>query len=1208
MPHLALHLLGPPRIERDGEPVRIRRRKALALLAYLAVADQGSGGKIYSRDALATLFWPECDQSRARAGLRRTLASLKKALGEGWLDADRETVGLSLYAHPLTSDSRSPSERELWLDVREFQDRVDRCRKHGHALGQICSVCLSLLGEAAALYCDDFLSGFTLRDSPAFDEWQFFQTQGLRNALAYVLEQLARSHKARGALEQAIVYARRWVALDELHEPAQRRLMELYARSGQRAAALRQYEECQHVLQEELDVVPQEETDQLYQAIREGRDWPGRADRGAATVLSRPEEPAATRVHTHEQAPVVHNLPVHLTPFVGREAVLSEIRERLRDPACRLLTLLGPGGSGKTRLALETAERELPRYTHGVCFVSLAPLDSVEAIVPSVAEALGLTLHAASAGSATAEPLGFTQYATSAGSAPAEPQQQLLDYLHRRAMLLIMDNYEHLLEGTELLVEILRTAPKIEILATSRVRLNIGGEHRFHVGGMNFPASASADARQADRASQFDALKLFLQGACRAQPGFAVTAENLRGVLDVCSLVEGMPLGIRLAAAVVDALTPAEIAAEIGKNLDFLQTDRSDVPERQRSMRATFDYSWNLLTRRQRAVLQALSVFRGGFTREAAQQVAGASLRDLMSLFHKSFVHRTSTGRYELHELLRQFVARELDESPGASRQARARHSAYFVAALQQWGAGLKGPRQQDTLLEMDVELENARTALDWAAEQGQVEWIDQGIEGLCLFCIRRGRYRDGLAICRLVTDKLVATASGSGPALPVQAVPTPMQDPGARAMQGLRRHGSDVEALRVGAKVLAWQGVFCKLTGRIELAAQLLDRSLLHVERPELAAYDTRADQAFILLERGRIALYSDRARGERLGKQSLALYDALGDRWGMANALDHLAAVAMRQCKYGEVERQQEQCLAIRRQLGDRAGIASSLSWLAAIGWRQGRFVEAEGWKQEAITILREMGNQVDVAVYLLDSGMIQMGLGKYAVARMMMTESLSVFEDFGVWRGVVPIAHVVLAFAEMGLGSHHRARTQAETGLGLAREIGIKRPIGLAFWALGCEALARESFAEAQGYLEESRTLFVQLGQPDAGGWVLAGLAAADRGVGQFSRARQHVLEALQVAVEIQALVVLLNALPVAALLLADRGERERAVELYALASCLPWVANSQWFEDVVGKHIAAVAAALPPEEVTAAESRGRACDMWETAAELLAELGG
>jgi DNA-binding SARP family transcriptional activator/predicted ATPase len=250
----ALFLLGPPRIERDGEPIEIGRRKAIALIAYLAVTRQ-----VHSRDALGTLFWPEYDQSRARAGLRRVLASLKKSLGEGWLDVDRESVGLN-------------REAELWLDVAEFQERLAACGAHDHPAEEVCPDCLPLLVEAAELYRDDFLAGFTLRDSPAFDEWQFFQSQGLRADLAGGLERLARELSQQGEYQPAIAYARRWLALDPLHEPAHRCLMAFYARSDQRAAALRQYQACERVLQEELGVPPQAETSRLYQAIKGHRE------------------------------------------------------------------------------------------------------------------------------------------------------------------------------------------------------------------------------------------------------------------------------------------------------------------------------------------------------------------------------------------------------------------------------------------------------------------------------------------------------------------------------------------------------------------------------------------------------------------------------------------------------------------------------------------------------------------------------------------------------------------------------------------------------------------------------------------------------------------------------------------------------------------------------------------------------------------------
>jgi DNA-binding SARP family transcriptional activator len=318
LPPLKLFLLGSPRVERDGKPVEADTRKAVALLAYLALSGQSQ-----SRDALAALFWPEVDGARAHAALRRTLSALNKAAGGQGLLIDRETVGLDRAAG-------------VWVDVDQFRARLAGCHAHGHPAPEVCAACLSPLAEAAALYRGDFLSGFTLRDSPAFDDWQFFQSETLRRELAGALERLVRCHAARREYEPAIAHARRWLALDPLHEPAHRQLMQLYAQSGQHAAALRQYRECVRILEEELSVPPLEETTRLYESIKEQRSMGVREHGGV-------EAPSPTRPHTHTPA----------LPLVGRStewaALLGEFASIKTDG--RLVVLEGEAGIGKTRLA-----------------------------------------------------------------------------------------------------------------------------------------------------------------------------------------------------------------------------------------------------------------------------------------------------------------------------------------------------------------------------------------------------------------------------------------------------------------------------------------------------------------------------------------------------------------------------------------------------------------------------------------------------------------------------------------------------------------------------------------------------------------------------------------------------------------------------------------------------------------------------------------
>ena len=265
MSRLELSLLGPPRLELDGVPLAFGTRKNFALVAYLAVTGEG-----HTREELVALLWPELEPSRARSGLRRNLSVLRKKLRGEWLVADRESVGLDPTA-------------ELWFDVEQFHALLRAWQGHGHPQADVCPECLTALAEAVELYRGDFLAGFTLRDSPNFDEWQFYQTEGLRQDLARALERLVRGHSVQGAYQAAIPYARRWVSLDSLHEPAHRHLMRLYVWSGQRAAAVRQYAECERVLQEELGVPPEEETTRLFQAIRKSRDLPSPGTREEAT-------------------------------------------------------------------------------------------------------------------------------------------------------------------------------------------------------------------------------------------------------------------------------------------------------------------------------------------------------------------------------------------------------------------------------------------------------------------------------------------------------------------------------------------------------------------------------------------------------------------------------------------------------------------------------------------------------------------------------------------------------------------------------------------------------------------------------------------------------------------------------------------------------------------------------------------------------------
>jgi tetratricopeptide (TPR) repeat protein len=703
-------------------------------------------------------------------------------------------------------------------------------------------------------------------------------------------------------------------------------------------------------------------------------------------------------------------------------------------------------------------------------------------------------------------------------------------------------------------------------------------EHLYHIGGMEFP-----DWETPEDALQYSAVKLFMQSARRVRPGFELQAGDLKYVSRICRLVQGMPLGILLAAAWTEMLSPEEIALELAGeergqepslDLDFLATDLRNVPERQRSMRAVFDHSWSLLPERQQAVMQALSVFRGGFTRTAAQEVTGASLRALMALVNRSMLHRAPTGRYEVHELLRQYAAEQPARSPAGSGTMQDRHAAYYSAALARWAADLKGSRQRSALEEIRADLGNARAAWDWAVDRGQVEWLDRAMEGLGLFYEWHGRYQEGEAAFRAAADRLAEMGPGT--------------------------------ARRAWIGATTWQSHFSLNLGRFQTARQLLQRSLDLLEGSEFADQDVRREKAFVLWQLGWVEHSSGtKEQARQLAMQSLPLYRALRDRWASAGVLSNLGFFAQAMGQFDEAARSHREALAICRALGDQRGIARSLTEIGIALAHRGQFQEAERLIQESVTIERELGDRIHYAHGLSRLAHVSAWKGEFVKSLSLSEEGWSVLDELGA---SVQATNVLsqLGSAKAHLGQYDQAHVHLQQALALARVGGQRWAVGATLCFLGHVALAKEQYVDAQQRLRESADVFQKSGDRSDVGWPLALLAGAARGLGRLPTARERLCEALQVSAEIRDVPTQMYALPVAALLLADLGEAERAVEIYALASRYGFVANSRLWEDIAGREIAALAATLPPDVVAAAQARGRARDLEATVKELLEGL--
>lgn len=639
---LALAFLGTFHVTLDGQPVQFATARARALLAYLAV----EADRPHRREALAALLWPHHTETASRQNLSQELVRLRRAIR----DRD-ETRYLHITSATVQFDSASAD-----ADVSRFQNLLTACATHQHENVEDCSTCLSRLREASAMYGGDFLGGFTLKDNEPFNEWVLYQREHLHRRAMEALEILVRHALDTADYTEAQVYAESQVMLEPWYEEGHRHLMHALAAMGHRSAALACYETCRRVLAAELGVEPSTETRAVYERIRD-------------TAFGSSVHQMPTRV-----------LPAPLTPFIGRQRELTEIGARLGQPGVRVLTLLGIGGMGKTRLAIEAAGAHADTYPDGIYFVPLGHHTEPNPLASALANTLALT------------------------SQGNEVWAEALRALKSRRALLILDGFENLLtlpnqNGVEevehsarrAMVELLEHAPRVQVLCTSRVRSNIPGEYVYRVEGLDYTVGAKVG-----EATASPAVRLLVESARRQNPAFALDETNLTAVLRICDLAQGMPLAIELAAVRLELLTASEVAAEIQRSIDFLTTEASDVQVRSQSLRGVLEWSWQLLNDSERHVLRRLAVFRDAFTREAAQTIAQASLRDSTGLVDKSLLRwnwaRGTGGGYEMHDMVRQFTAEHLHRDAQEFEAVEARHAAFYLERLEGFETRIDSP------------------------------------------------------------------------------------------------------------------------------------------------------------------------------------------------------------------------------------------------------------------------------------------------------------------------------------------------------------------------------------------------------------------------------------------------------------------------------------------------------------------------------------
>ena len=876
MPRLSIHLLGSFHVSLDGIPITaFESNKVRALLAYLAV----EADRPHSRDKLAGLLWPDQPDRTARRNLSQALFNLRRAI--------RDDEAQPPFLHVTRQAIQFNPDSDHRLDVTEFA-------------AHIADGAVPRLEQAVKLYQEGFLVGFFVDDSCPFAEWATLRRERFHRQALNALHHLAERYERRRDYERALRYAWRQVELEPWREEAHRQLMQALARSGQRSVALAQYERCCQAMAEELGVEPHHETTALYERIR----------------MSRPASP--------------HNLPAQLNSLLGREEELSSIAERVGDPTCRLLTLIGPGGIGKTCLALQAAYEALDAFLHGVYFVPLASASSSALLGPTVANAFDLQLH---------------------GS--REPLEQLLDYLRERELLLVLDSFEHLLQGAGFVTDILETASHVKILVTSRERLNLRGEWLLDIQGLAYPQDDS-DAHP----ERYAAMQLFLQNAIQVSADFTPSSENVPHIIHICQLLDGIPLGIELAATLVRTLSCEQIAHEIERDLDFLFTSLRDVPERHRSLRALFQYSWRLLSEPEKAVLAKLSVFREPFHREAARVVAHADTAALSGLLDRSLLSQDQSGRYDLHALVKQYATEKLADSPKRQRIAQRQHCHYYADLLHRQESALKGSQQLEAQIKIGEVIGDVQTAWQWAIEYSEHDALDRSLESLYLFYKARGRYQEGREILALAAQSIQA--------------------------------GSLLQA-----RALARQADFLGWLGEYDQARTLVQRSI-----EALKILGARQELGFALQVLGRVEFrLSDYTKAREHLQRSVAIFRQIGDQWGLAQALNYLGHVMCSlRGTYGEALPLYEESLALSRQMGNRSGVARALINLGAAEQNMGNYDQARSFYRESATISREIGHRRNLAISLGNLGDVACRYNEYDRATDLLQESLAIKKELG------------------------------------------------------------------------------------------------------------------------------------------------------------------------------------------------------------------
>ncbi|MEZ4589874.1 MAG: tetratricopeptide repeat protein [Chloroflexota bacterium] len=1002
---LTFALLGQPVLLQDNIPLsNFRSQKEAALLMYLAHT-----GQTCQREFIAELLWDSRTTQQALTNLRTALARLRKQVDEPLI--------VTRTALALTPDSLQQVDSLNLLHTLSERGQIDTAEK-AHALQ-----------KALEAYRGPFLAGFQLADAPLFEAWVVTTREQIHRQVMAAYDTLAQYALAAGDHEFGITLARRWLAVDALNETAHTLLIRLLMQRGNVREAMAHYSHAANLLKTELDVDPPAE----MRALVEGA-------RPQPTTLPRP---------THF---VRHNLPVAHDQFFGRKAAQEAIHTRLDQPWCRLVTITGQGGMGKTRLATTIAHSRLSQYPDGVWLVALENIDEED---EDVAEAIAVEI-------ATILDMRLTGSAT--------PLEQLLDHLRHKQMLLVLDNFEHLLDGVPLVLDIVQHCDKVQLIVTSREALRLRAEWAIALTGLGYPSSGSDEM-------QSDAVALFVARQAQQRRGQLAAAE-VTAVRQICHLVEGHPLAIELAAALTRHATCQAVADSLREGFDTLATSLRDVPQRHRSLQIVFEMSWQALTPALQQHLAQISIFRGGFDETAVSHITHATPHQLADLGDKSLLtYHPENGRYTLHPVIRAYAAAKRAPNDATPHN----HARYFLTLLAQHTEPLQKEAPQESMHLLEPDIDNIRRAWQTGLSAQNSDLLLNALTALSIYFQLRGLAHEGEA----VMHSTLSTATEWGD----ECAPLIIR--------------AGLERARFQNRLGQYRPAIQTIQSTLKLAEQCDDRwaeGMGHVWWGEslwrLGKYDTAKQKLNHALNMGQ-TLNATQIIGwyhHQLG----IIHDIQG-RYDMAQV--HL-----------------EKACAIWEELDNTNALSVSLNSIGLVFYHKGDLLAAQQAFEQTLSLCNQVENRHLQTILFSNLSIIATELNDFMGAQYYLKLSLEFATNSGDL-SLLADSHINLGRNYILQGEFNLAVNDLEKGLHLANLIGNRRAMAIA-------ALYLAETSRNQKKSEKAFTLYEQaidIAQQDGLQWVecesLMGLAQLHSKPTQVEQAKNYCEQAMLLAEKLQ-----------------------------------------------------------------------------------------